>query len=193
MTDHDFTLVLVGPHGVGKTTLGQQLSARLGIRFHHEIGQELRENALISDPGAHAMRRQDDFDEMVSQREIKRDQEWSGGARIVETWHPGNLAYAAERSPRIFDRLFPLVQLHVAAMPGPIFVQPLTMSRVTALKCLSEPVPNAEASVEFFAAVYQRAVHYARSLGMNLLDPIATDCISPGRVEAIVLARLRAV
>ncbi len=37
-------IILIGPHGVGKTSLGRALSARLEIPFHHELGRELAED-----------------------------------------------------------------------------------------------------------------------------------------------------
>ena len=99
MNGADFTLVLIGPHGAGKTTLGRRLSAELCIPFHEEIGKQMRFEALAQDPEEHAMVSQDLFDEMVTLREIERDLSWVSVPRIVETWHPRNLAYASLRSP----------------------------------------------------------------------------------------------
>ena len=33
-------IILIGPHGVGKSTVGKRLAKALGIPFHHELGRE---------------------------------------------------------------------------------------------------------------------------------------------------------
>jgi hypothetical protein len=106
------TIVLLGPHGAGKTTLGKRLAAALGVPFHDEVGGRLRlepswrpEGTLASDPQAC-------FDEAVFHEESERDLAWlasGGGLRVVETWHPGNLAYACRRSPAVAARYLPVV------------------------------------------------------------------------------------
>ena len=40
------TLVLVGPHGAGKTTIARRIGSRPGWTFHDEIGERLRRDAL---------------------------------------------------------------------------------------------------------------------------------------------------
>ena len=56
------TLVLLGPHGSGKTTLGLELSRVLGWPFDEEIGKGLRAEALARNPSAHAAMSQPEFD-----------------------------------------------------------------------------------------------------------------------------------
>mmetsp|Transcript_917 Transcript_917/g.2304 ORF Transcript_917/g.2304 Transcript_917/m.2304 type:complete len:418 (+) Transcript_917:120-1373(+) len=89
------TVVLVGAHCSGKSTLGTKLARRLGFRFEAEIGETmLRANGLQQSL-------QDD--ESILKAEIERDRVAAskaaigGGNRVVETWHPGNYAWAAAR------------------------------------------------------------------------------------------------
>ena len=64
------TLVLIGPHGAGKTTLGHRLSELLGWPFHDEIGRRL---LAEPDAGEDATCRGLDFDARVLALELERD------------------------------------------------------------------------------------------------------------------------
>lgn len=170
------TLVLVGPHGAGKSTLGRALAARLGVEFEGEIGARLREEHLARDPSQHAMRVQPDFDEQVFREEIARDaSRRPGDCRVVETWHPGNLAYAAERSHEVVRTWRPTIASAVAPWRDRVLVQPLAISRGTALQRLREPGPGDDALVAFFARVAHRAAESAWSLGLRVLPVLSTD------------------
>jgi len=94
------TLVLVGPHGAGKTTIAQRISTRAGWSFDDEIGGRLRRDALARCPGRHAQVADRRFDIEVSRRELARDAVHPC-PRVIETWHPGNLAYVMERDSRL--------------------------------------------------------------------------------------------
>jgi len=91
------------------------------------------------------------FDEDVLQSEIARDRERTGRSRIVETWHPGNLAWARMRplfvnfyaTNRLFDeksavsssRYEKAIQSFTKATEQTIVVvQPLSVSKMTLLK-----------------------------------------------------------
>ena len=91
------TIAIVGAHGSGKSTIGRMLAAQLGWSFDLEIGEILRRECLAKDPTAHAGKPQPGFDREVTSREMCRDL-LSTVPRVVETWHPGNLAYAQMRS-----------------------------------------------------------------------------------------------
>lgn len=102
------TVVLVGPHGAGKTTLGSELAALTGWTFHDEIGRRLAEDPRARPAGVTPEDAQQQFDDEVFRRERARDLAWSKDQpRIVETWHPGNLAYAACRSPSVCEAWAP--------------------------------------------------------------------------------------
>ena len=133
----------------------------------------------------------DAFDGFVIEREMERDLNWGGGPRIVETWHPGNLAYAAARSPRVFARLFPIVREHVSNLEAHVLVQPLVMSRSTALERLSERGPDPESLTFFFSKVAMDSSIIAGLLELHVLYPMATDQLSPDLVCARLLESTR--
>lgn len=106
------TIALLGPHGAGKTTLGTRMAEALGVPFHDEVGGRLRLDADWRPMGTLASDPQAAFDEGVFLEEVERDLTWlaqGGGLRVVETWHPGNLAYASLRSPAVAARYLPVV------------------------------------------------------------------------------------
>ena len=105
-------IVLIGPHGAGKTTLGQALAARLCVPCHMEVGRVLADDLQWRPCNRDATDAQIQFDAEVMRRELARDLAWPQAAlRVVETWHPGNLSYALRRSedqvaawwPRLVD------------------------------------------------------------------------------------------
>ena len=182
-------MVLVGPHGAGKSTLGRAIAARLGVPFEGEIGKRLRNEALARDPSRHAMLPQPDFDAAVFTDELARDAEHLPGAtRVVETWHPGNLAYADSRSAGEAARWRPVVEARIAAWRGVVRVQPLAITRATARRRLSEPGPAPDALLDFFAEVSVAMVANARSLGLTVLPVRHTDDVD---VDALAEAVLR--
>lgn len=181
------TLVLIGPHSAGKTTLGRLLAHRLRWTFHEEIGRAAREAALRLDSSAHAAGPQPDFDLAVTRAELTRDGDWPHGCpRIVETWHPGNLAYARVRSEGTAMGLAPLLGRAVACTRA-VRVQPLTIGPETLRRRRTEPGPEG-AMEDFFLAVGQLAIHQSRAWNLVILPPIHTD-ITPPRacVERILL------
>lgn len=183
------TLVLVGPHGAGKTTLGRRLATLLGWRRDVEIGEVLRREALAGDGGAHALSSGEEFDLAVTRAELARDAA-SRGPRIVETWHPGNLAYAYLRSPQLAQRLDPLLSRSIAgaARFGRILVQPLKIARAAAMARRSEPGPDD--IVDFFLAVGDRAVAIAERWGLDVAPSIHTDRCTVDEAAALVAIRV---
>ena len=179
-------LAIVGAHGSGKSTLGRALAGALGWEFHHELGEELRLRRLARDPGAHALLAQEEFDAELMGLELERDARVCG-ARVVETWHPGNLAYARRRSPQAAQRY-----LEALRARGPLrqaWVLPLAISQETAQERLREPGPGAEATAHFFWSVGREAREQAEALGLALLPTIHTDQLDlAAALEAALLA-----
>ena len=171
-----WTVVLVGPHGVGKTTIGRRLADVLGWPFHDEIGRRLREEALRLDRDAHAFASQPGFDREVSRLELLRDVAWvTGPGRIVESWHPTNLAYAEQRSPQEALQLAEVLSPRIGS-PG-VIVLPLRMSPHVAERRLSEPGPSVDALLAGFARVATRAEALSREAGAVLLAGVNTSCL----------------
>ena len=181
-------LVLVGPHGSGKTTLGRRVAAALGWRFQAEIGEELRREALARDPGAHALLAQDAFDTAVFERELARDARLVGGTgRVVETWHPGNLAYAERRSAGVARSY--ATRLRAAAQRQGALVQPLALSAEAARRRLREPGPSPERLVAWFQAVGDRARRLAEEWGLPVLPVLHTDRLTEEEATQAVVRR----
>lgn len=157
------TIVLVGMHGAGKTTLGRALAATLGVPFHEEIGRRLAEDPRMRPAGRTAEDPQGAFDEAVFREELARDAAWEPGApRVVETWHPGNLAYAVRRSPDVACRLL----ARFGPAPG-VRVLPVRVPVEIAHSRRSEP-----GDLDFFARVGREAEGWARRLGLVVLEPV---------------------
>ncbi|HZF51984.1 MAG TPA: AAA family ATPase [Polyangiaceae bacterium] len=112
-------IALIGCHGAGKTTLGRALEGILGWPFLDEIGARLAAQRRFRAEGVTAADAQEAFDEAVFLEETARDAAWDPRQhRIVETWHPGNLAYAAARSAMVVRRYLPRVVSMIARQPA---------------------------------------------------------------------------
>ncbi|MBX3249968.1 MAG: AAA family ATPase [Myxococcales bacterium] len=183
--DTPYTIVLVGPHGAGKTTLGEALGSLTGWTVHDELGRRFAEDPRWRPTGASAEHPQPHFDEAVLAAEHHRDRVWSSNAckpRIVETWHPGNLAYAEARSPDVARRW--LGRLRAAVNWRAVLVVPVTASPHALAARQSEP-----GDLEFFARVAIRAQQLAGELGAELLPSVITDRPRPAAATPTLLAR----
>jgi len=88
-------VALVGLPSSGKTILGSFLELS-GFRFLTEVAEAFRLTGVTVGEKATS-----DFDRKVMQIEFRRDKCFlrsNNTVLIVETWHPGNLAYAIARS-----------------------------------------------------------------------------------------------
>lgn len=185
------TLVLIGPHGAGKTTLAWRIGRRLGWRIDDEIGARRRAEAQRLDEDAHALASGSDFDRAVCDAELARDLA-AMGPRVVETWHVGNLAYARERNPALASELDPRLRCAVEMVTtrGRLLVQPLVIDRPTAVARRSERGPDA--LIDFFLAVGRRAEQIARGWGVAIAPPIRTDRCSIEAAETMIMRRVGA-
>ena len=164
-------IVLVGAHSSGKTTLGRALAKRLGWHFDDEIGYRLRMNALLEDPNQLADVRQSEFDRRVCAEECLRDSKRDYDA-VVETWHGGNLAYIAARSPEIYQSMCALVCKHLQELSVEIVVVPLQIK----LSTLEKRQREAVSEIRFFHEVGQQALTESATLNLRVVDPVNTDC-----------------
>ncbi len=94
---------LCGPHCSGKSSILQALYGESVLSaWGAEIGKELYYQHHFDTEN-----RNQNFEFEVSRRELERDREYAQVQGIIgiETWHPGNLAYAAVRNPSIVPQL----------------------------------------------------------------------------------------
>lgn len=183
-------IVLIGMHGAGKTTIGRLLAADLGISFDCEIGKSLRRQVQRNDSGSHALCCDDRFDERVMLYELVRDFS-STRPRVIETWHPGNLAFAMERSPNVCNRYFSLLSDRLHDLRETTIVQSLVINAETALQRQSEHGDDAARLCEFFARVAQRTVSLVETFSLPMLPSLSTDDFPPEACAAEISRRIR--
>ena len=96
-------IFLCGPRCCGKTSMLKDLH-REGLISEGglEIGKELFYQRHIDTAS-----QGEEFEKEITQMEIMRDEEYArkGGVIGIESWHPGNLAYAMVRNPFIVPYL----------------------------------------------------------------------------------------
>lgn len=159
-------IALVGPHGAGKTTSGRALAEQLGLPFAPEIGRLLSEDLAWRPSGSDATRPQLAFDREVLDREVRRDgTARRDQARVVETWHPGNLAYALARSPELAPWAWQESLAAVRRRPALLVV----------VDCSDAELRQRQSEAGdfgFFARVGRDAERCALALGLRLLGRI---------------------
>lgn len=175
-------IAITGCHGAGKTTVGALVAQALRLPFHDEIGRRLASDPLERPVGVTAATARDAFDEHVFRAEIERDIEWAGRARVVESWHPGNLAYAMVRNREVAARWLP--ELRRRASTRAVVVQLCASDDVLRAR-QSEPGP-----IAFFLEVADEISSATRSLGMAEPIRVATDAESPLLVADRIVTEL---
>jgi nicotinamide riboside kinase len=198
MTHHTFDLVLLGAHGVGKSTLGARLSTLLQIPFHDELGRRMRDEALAQDMRQDAAASQPDFDERLWVRERARDllarartpPASPGPRRIVETWHIGNAIYAAARAPQEAARWRSRLHSALLSHDVPVVVQPLAVPLDTFRVRFSERCLRDEAVRRFLRRVGWAMRRATLDAPVHTLPTLYTHNLTPDQCAAIIAQRL---
>ncbi len=133
------TIVLVGPHTAGKSTVAGRLAELYGWALHRELGDSLRARDPVTGALPDCMASATSFDEAILKAESNRDCEpisTSTKVRVVETWHVGNLGWAEGRSDSsyfssLYQRTTAAVDSHCKS--ARVFIQPLTCTADTAM------------------------------------------------------------
>ncbi len=150
----DKTFFICGAHCAGKTSIIKRLKEEGIADFTgHEIGKQLfyeyKKNGFT--PEDH----RPEFEEIVHSAEINRDEMIieQQGIKVIETWHPGNLAYTLVRSkdlyPEYLNRIkseSPLLNYSLTGIR--LSLDPELISRRT--KTISE---NPDWAVEFYSRI----------------------------------------
>lgn len=169
--------------------MGTLLAKRLRVEYHEEIGKALRREAMAIEPGLTAEKSQSEFDTEVFRREVERDFRPFGG-RVVETWHPGNLAFASLRSPDTSRLHSGALRSHVWRLSGPIWVQPLEIGQETVMARITEAGDDPGRMARFFMSVYRVTMEFVKGWGLCVLPPVHTDRLGVRDSVSAVLRNL---
>jgi len=94
-------IVLSGIPTSGKTTIGRLLEQK-GYFYVPEIVEQFIKQGMTTGVDANSI-----LDEMIMEAELQRDKRLFSLKKnplIIETWHPGNIAYACLRNPSIAEQ-----------------------------------------------------------------------------------------
>ena len=156
-------IFVCGAHCAGKTSLLKTLTQEHVLdSWEFEIGKDLfykrkLETAIQGEA----------FELEVTQRELKRDADLVNSAGLIgiETWHPGNLAYAAIRNPNSLPKLIALMKkspLLERAYGVWLSVSPENISVRT--KTFSQ---NRNWAAEFYTKIDGEMAHCLKELGLE--------------------------
>ncbi|HBQ97984.1 MULTISPECIES: AAA family ATPase [unclassified Roseofilum] len=185
-------IVFIGPHASGKSTLGKALATALDWQFDEEIGYRIRQEVLALNPQAYAHKNQPDFDFKVMQEELKRD-DLSVSFRVIETWHPGNFAFAEARSPEVAIEFKPIVDKIISKNRKCTLVQPLLINLETAILRFHEPGSDKVQLANWFMTVGRRAIEIADEWDLQVCPTIFTDLCSIDEAVEMVFKNINQV
>lgn len=118
MKKYDRNLIFIcGAHCAGKTSIIKRLYNDNVINFAgYEIGKEFYYKRKKD--GFDTQNAGIDFEYEVLNAELERDKYLNNfeGNLVIETWHPGNLAYVYERAPKYYNSILRKVHKNINLM-----------------------------------------------------------------------------
>ena len=93
------TVVIMGAHTAGKSTVRKRVAERMQWQSDEELGTSLRGEQ--EEQGNYG----DAWDDTIHAAEIERDGRSKLTSRVVETWHLGNFVWALTRCPELKEDL----------------------------------------------------------------------------------------
>ena len=172
-------IVVIGPHGAGKSSLCHALSKRLGIPYHVEIGEVLANSRQET---AETALGQFDLDVLAEER--RRDNAWAKStketkrSRIVESWHPGNMAYLSARNPDMVSSLSQLTLKFVDEASN-LAGQHVLAIHISASEATLRARQHEEGSLGFFMTVGKLSEHWCTNLNIPVIARVCSDNQSP--------------
>lgn len=180
-------VILLGMHASGKTTAGKFLESR-GFPFFPEIGEQIRRQVNFD-----FLTSVEWFDQEVMNRELVRDKEVLNSVQpvAIETWHIGNIAYAAIRSPLIAEIYLSQLQRQVDSIqPRCLLFQ---ISEETFRIRSREPVISGteDDRLRFFFRVHDNLLHILSelNLGYMMIDGNQSQEMMLAQIEHLVLEK----
>lgn len=180
-------IVLLGIHASGKTTAGKFLESH-GFSFFPEIGEQIRRQVSFD-----FLTSVEWFDREVMNRELARDQGVLNSSRpvAIETWHIGNIAYAAIRSPRVAEIYLSKLQRQVDSIePRCLLFQ---ISEETFKARSKEPVTSGteDDRLRFFLQVQNNLLQVLSDLNLSytMIDGNQSQELMLAQIERIILTK----
>jgi len=171
VTNRKVIIALIGLPSSGKTLLGKYLK-NLGYCFRTEVA-----GTLISQGFTAGEKADQDFDKKVMRMEFSRDNLFclsNSIVQVVETWHPGNMAYAMARSSPIVRQYKDQFRLLLQRLEARCLVLDLD-PQISYLRsyALQKPTCN---SVNFLVKVQKYMSMLMEEFGLTSITIDATGC-----------------
>jgi adenylate kinase family enzyme len=183
-------IALVGLPGSGKTEVGGAL-AKSGYHYEPEIAEKVISQGFVAGENADSR-----FDSEIMEKEFARDHELLESPHttfVIETWHPGNLAYALARGAPIFQGYKARFQRSLETFDVKCLVldigPALSFERWTQLPDDTKKIKSTSVSIDFLKKVHDSIGYVLRELN---LQAIFIDGSAPlDRVRHNVLTVIR--
>lgn len=185
-------LVFLGPTGAGKSTVGEILRNDHGWRYYDEIGRRFYEELILQNEILDGAQIPVEIDRQILKAELDRDRHLieKNENCIIESWHPGNLAYADTRGTILDTSELTTIQTWATKIleKYECFCQPLTIDDLTILRRGDKRSGKlTQTQLDFYKKVYHSMLYWADELEIPKLPEIDCSDISPLQVSHQIL------